>query len=158
MKKLMKREFFGLNRLAYVVLLAFLSLTIACRKNDIHKLLKDFDQVNLVDNNGANGAAHQDAALRNAWGLTWSPTGIAWVNSQLGHVSALYNSEGVAPRVPVNIPSPTDTIGGNPTGIVFNGTDDFKISNRQPARFIFVNLDGVLSGWNGGNRALTIKD
>jgi len=158
MKKLMKREFFVLNRPAYVVLLAFLSLTIACRKNDINKRLKDFDQVNLVDNNGEYGAAHQDTALKNAWGLAWSPTGIAWVNSQLGHVSALYNSEGVAPRAAVSIPSPADTIGGNPTGIVFNGTTDFKISNGQPARFIFVSLDGVLSGWNSGNRALTIKN
>ncbi len=111
-----------------------------------------------MDNSGAYAAVHQDAAQKNAWGLAWSPTGVAWVNSQLGHVSALYNSEGVAPRAAVDIPSPADTIGGNPTGIVFKGTADFIISNGQPARFIFVNLDGVLSGWNSGNRALTIKN
>jgi len=158
MKKIMNEVPYSLSRPVYALLFSSLLFTIACRKIDAHKKLKDFEQVNLVDNNGAYGAANKDTAQMNAWGLSWSPTGIAWVNSQVGHVSALYNSEGVAPRPPVNIPSPTDTIGGSPTGTVFNGTTDFKLSNGNPARFLFVGTDGVLSGWNGGNRALLIKN
>jgi uncharacterized protein (TIGR03118 family) len=157
MKKIMNRVSFGFTSPATLLLLASLSLIIACRRNDVKKL-KNYEQVNLVDNNGAYGAPHQDAKQMNAWGLSWSPTGIAWVNSQSGHVSALYNGEGVAPRAAVDIPSPADTIGGNPTGTVFNGTTAFLLSNGNPARFLFVGLDGVLSGWNGGNRALTIKN
>ena len=158
MKKIMNHVPFCLSRSIYAVLFSSLLFTIACRKLDVHKKLKDFDQVNLVDNNGEYAAAHTDPMLLNAWGLSWSPTGIAWVNAEIGHVSALYNSEGVPPRAPVNIPSPTDTIGGTPSGTVFNGTTDFILGNGNPARFLFVGTDGVLSGWNGGNRALLIKD
>jgi uncharacterized protein (TIGR03118 family) len=41
---------------------------------------------------------------------------------------------------------------------VFNGSNDFVLSNGQPARFIFVGVDGVLSGWNAaaGNTAIRI--
>src|SRR5205814_10352839 len=41
--------------------------------------------------------------------------------------------------------------GGNPTGIVFNGTSFFNVTlngNSAPARFIFVSEDGSISGWN----------
>lgn len=149
---------FGFTSPATMLLFASLSLVISCRKNDDVKKLKNYEQVNLVDNNGAYGAPHQDPKQINAWGLSWSPGGTAWVNSQSGHVSALYSGEGVAPRAAVDIPSPADTIGGNPTGTVFNGTAEFLLPNGNPARFLFVGLDGILSGWNGGNRALTIKD
>lgn len=158
MKKIMKRSLFAVN---FPVCFAFFALLFlaSCHKVDVKKL-KNYDQVNLVANNGNYGAAHIDPLQINAWGLAWSPTGIAWVNSQGGHVSALYNGEGVAPRIPVNIPSPAGPATGNPTGIVFNGSADFVISNGQAARFLFVNLDGVLSGWNGaaGNDAILIKD
>lgn len=159
MKKIMKRNFYAVNIPAYFAFFALLSLVVSCRKADVKKL-KNYDQVNLVANNGNYGAAHIDPLQINAWGLAWSPTGIAWVNSQGGHVSALYNGEGVAPRIPVNIPSPAGPATGNPTGIVFNGSTDFVISNGQAARFLFVNLDGVLSGWNGaaGDNAILIKD
>jgi uncharacterized protein (TIGR03118 family) len=159
MKKIMKRNFFAANFPAFFVFITLLTLAAGCRKTDIKKL-KNYDQVNLVANNGNYGATHIDPLQINAWGLAWSPTGTAWVNSQGGHVSALYNGEGVAPRAPVNIPSPAGSATGNPTGIVFNGSTDFVISNGQVARFLFVNLDGVLSGWNGaaGDNAILIKD
>ena len=157
MKKIMNRIPIGFASRVCLPLFALLTLIVACRKNDVKKL-KNYEQVNLVDNNGAYGAPNKDEKQMNAWGLSWSPTGIAWVNSQLGHVSALYNSEGVAPRAAVDIPSPADTIGGNPTGTVFNGSTDFLLPNGNPARFLFVGLDGILSGWNGGNRALALKD
>lgn len=159
MKKIMKRHIIAGNATVFIFMLAFLCIVAGCRKTDIKKL-RNYDQVNLVANNGHYGAAHIDPQQLNAWGLAWSPTGTAWVNSQAGHVSALYSGEGVSPRLPVNIPSPAGPATGNPTGIVFNGSTDFVISNGQPARFLFVNLDGVLSGWNGpaGDNAFLIHD
>lgn len=144
----------------FLLPLFLLILAAACRKNLDKSALRDFSQTNLVANNGAYGAPNQDTGLKNAWGIAWAPSGIAWVNSHDGHVSALYNSEGVAVRAAVNIPSPTDTVGGEPTGIVFNGSSDFVLTNGQAARFIFVGEDGVLSGWNGpaGNNAIRIQD
>jgi len=139
-----------------------LVLSIGCRKiNNINdKDLRDFSQVNLVANNSEYSAAHVDPTLQNAWGLAFSPGGIAWVNAQAAHISELYTGEGAIVRPPVNIPSPTDTIGGSPTGIVFNSTKGFKLPNGSNAAFIFVGDDGVLSAWNGpaGNNAFRIKN
>jgi len=159
MKKIMKRSFFSITVYSWLALFAFVFAAGSCRKADVKKL-KNYEQVNLVANNGNYGAPNIDPLQLNAWGLAWAPSGIAWVNSQAGHVSALYNAEGVAPRKPVNIPSPGGPATGNPTGIVFNGSTDFVISNGQVARFLFVNLDGVLSGWNGaaGDNAILIKN
>src|SRR5215212_8855146 len=132
----------------------------SCRKVDhLNPILKHFQQVNLVDNNGEYHASHTDANLVNAWGMAWTPNGFVWVNAEDGHVSAVYNSEGGTVRPAVAIPSPTDFSQGSPTGIVFNGTDGFVLEKGGPARFIFVGVDGVLSGWNPdyGNTAERIK-
>lgn len=133
----------------------------ACHKHgndDTPKELRDFKVVNLVAD--AGNAAQKDTLLKNAWGLAFSTTGTAWVNSEDGHVSAVYNSEGVTVRHAVFIPSPGARTGGHPTGIIFNGGSDFMLSNGQPARFIFVGVDGILSGWNqpAGDTALLIKN
>ncbi len=159
MKKIMKRSLFAVSIPAYLTLFALLVFVAGCRKVDVIKL-KHFEQVNLVANNGNYGAPNIDPLQINAWGLAWAPSGIAWVNSEDGHVSALYNGEGVAPRKPVNIPGPAGPATGNPTGIVFNGSADFVLSNGGAARFLFVGEDGVLSGWNGaaGDNAILIKD
>ncbi len=159
MKDFMKRRCFVVSIPVYIALFTLPIIIGSCRKDDVKKL-KNFEQVNLVANNGNYGAPTIDPLQINAWGLAWAPSGIAWVNSQGGHVSALYNGEGVPPRIPVNIPGPGGPATGNPTGIVFNGSADFVLSNNAAARFLFVNLDGVLSGWNGaaGNDAILIKN
>ena len=136
-------------------------ITVGCRKSNIDQNdLRDFQQVNLVSNNGADGPTLTDPSLQNAWGIAWSPTGIAWVNSEASHLSHLYTGEGTIVRAAVNIPSPKDTIGGAPTGIVFAGGAGFMLANGQAAAFLFAGDDGVLSGWNGaaGNNALRIAD
>jgi uncharacterized protein (TIGR03118 family) len=116
--------------------------------------------VNLVANKAKYAPKLVDPTLQNAWGLAWAPSGIAWVNANGDGVSELYTGEGAIVRAPVRIPSPTDTMGGEPSGIVFAGGKGFTLANNQGAAFLFVGEDGVLSGWNGaaGNNALRIKD
>jgi uncharacterized protein (TIGR03118 family) len=136
-------------------------LAVACHKSNIdQKDLRNFQQVNLVANKAKYGPKLVDPTLQNAWGLTWAPTGIAWVNANGDHVSELYTGEGAIVRPPVNIPSPTDTIGGTPSGNVFSGGKGFVLANHQGSNFLFVGEDGVLSGWNGadGNNAQRIRD
>jgi uncharacterized protein (TIGR03118 family) len=142
------------------LLLSSILLFAGCRKFDHPRQLKHFMQVNLVDNNGEYDAPVTDPTLINAWGIAFNPTGVAWVNSQAGHVSEIYDREGNILRPPVNIPSPGGATGGNPTGIIFNGGAGFVLSNGQPARFVFVGVDGILSGWNptAGDNALLIKN
>jgi uncharacterized protein (TIGR03118 family) len=143
--------------------LSFFLLIIApgCRKQNINENeLRDFQQVNLVANTSAYSPALVDPTLQNAWGLAWAPSGIAWVNSMSGHVSELYTGDGAIVRSPIGIPSPGDTVGGLPTGVVFAGGDGFTLANNQNANFLFVGIDGVVSGWNGaaGNNAFRIAN
>ncbi|MDQ4140867.1 MAG: TIGR03118 family protein [Bacteroidota bacterium] len=112
--------------------------------------VKDFEQVNLIANTDDDDydAKRVDSRLQNAWGIAFSPGGNPWVNATTTGLSFVVNPEGDEVIAPVNVPSPTASTGGLPTGIVFNGTTDFELPNGDPARFIFCGLDGVISGWN----------
>ena len=163
MKKLAKRKTLISSKNLSLFLVFAAVISVGCHKSIQDKDLRDFQQVNLVANNSWYGPVHVDPTLQNAWGLAWSPTGIAWVNSQAGHLSEVYDNGGAILRPPVAIPSPADTIGGNPTGIVFNSTKGFVLANGKTASFIFVGVDGIVSGWNGtagtnGNRALVVAN
>src|SRR6266700_2291297 len=145
---------------AFTGCIAVLLFSMGCQKVADDKDLSDFGKVVLVADNASYGPAHIDTLQHNSWGLAWAPSGIAWVNSQAGHVSALYDATGATIRAAVKIPSPGDTVGGNPTGIVFNSGPGFVLSNKVKAAFLFVGVDGVLSGWNGAanTRALVIHN
>jgi len=79
---------------------------------------------------------------------------VIWVNDNGTGVSTLYNQDGtVVSSLPlVTIPTAArNKDGGNPTGIVRNGTAFFQVTKNgvsAPARFIFVSEDGSISGWN----------
>src|SRR6266699_848322 len=95
-----------------------------------------------------------DSHLVNAWGITYPPTGPFWISDNDAGVSTLYNGGGTPLSLVVAIPPPTGGSGaGFPTGVVFNGTPDFVVSEggpSGPARFIFATEDGTISGWNPG--------
>src|SRR5688572_17655343 len=79
--------------------------------------LKGFQQVNMVANTAGYGAGRIDPLLKNGWGISWAPSGVAWIAAQEGHVSTVYNGlTGLQVRPAVNIPSPGGPTGGNPTG------------------------------------------
>lgn len=129
-------------------------------------------QSNLVANRVGLGATNIDPNLINAWGLTpcqierheddtESPNSVEradesslfCVADAFAGVVTVYTRSGV--KVPVTItlrpakltPFPV----GLPTGIVFNTTHDFVISENGksgPALLIFASLDGTISGWN----------
>jgi uncharacterized protein (TIGR03118 family) len=142
-----------------MMVISLLAVSFGCHKPVVHPGdLRDFKQINLVANSSEYHPVTVDPTLINAFGIAWSPNGIAWVNSVGGHVSELYSGEGAIVRTPVNIPSPADTIGGLPCGIVFSGGKNFNLSNG-PSAFLFTGFDGVLSGWNGasGNNAKRLK-
>jgi uncharacterized protein (TIGR03118 family) len=100
----------------------------------------------------AGVAQHTDRNLVNPWGMAVSPGGTIWVSDNGTGVSTLYDQNGNANSLIVEIPAAKhNKDGGNPTGVVFNGTSFFQVTkngNSQPARFIFVSEDGSISGWN----------
>ena len=138
-----------------VILIVVVLVTFqACRKfPHFHSPENDFQQVNLVANNSSYGAVTVDPSLSNAWGIAFAPSGPAWVNSNGGGVSNIYSAVGAILRPGVTIPTIGAATGGVPTGAVFNPTGGFKLSNGNPAKFIFVGEDGIISGWNAGNGA-----
>jgi len=97
-------------------------------------------------------AQHTDSNLVNPWGLAAGTTGTIWVSDNGTGVSTLYNQDGTVVPLVVQIPhSAGNTEGANPTGTVFNSTSSFQVRKNgtsAPAVFIFVNEDGVISGWN----------
>jgi uncharacterized protein (TIGR03118 family) len=90
-------------------------------------------------------AAVTDTNLQGAWGITRSATSPWWVNSTASGLSLLFNGAGQPLPLIVAIP-PTNP--ATATGIIFNGGDGFQVETGKPARFIFVTLNGTISGWN----------
>src|SRR4029077_16365828 len=101
----------------------------------------------------AGVAQHVDPNLVNPWGMSVSaPNGTIWVSDNGTGVSTLYHQDGTALSLVVTIPtSARNKDGGNPTGVVFNGTSFFNVTKHgssAPALFTFVSEDGSISGWN----------
>lgn len=120
-----------------------------------------YKQHNLVSD-GSVPADHTDPNLVNAWGIVFNPFGPVWVADNGSGVSTLYDGTGNPIPLVVGIPSPTNPNGGgNPTGIVFNGSGGFTVSSGTasgPSRFIFATEDGVIAGWAPNvNQTLVIR-
>jgi uncharacterized protein (TIGR03118 family) len=112
-----------------------------------------YQQTNLVSD--VPGVAKvTDPHLVNSWGIVHSPTSPFWIADNGTGFSTLYNGAGTPISLVVTIPPPGGSPAGTtaaPTGVVFNGTSGFVVSNGAasgPARFIFSTEDGTISGWN----------
>ena len=86
-----------------------------------------------------------DSNLVNAWGLAASQTGPWWIANEATETSTVYDGTGRKLARVV-------TVAGGPTGIVFNGTTGFVVTDgaaAAPARFIYACEDGKIRGWAG---------
>lgn len=111
-----------------------------------------YEQTNLVSD-VAGYAAFTDTNLVGAWGVTHLATSPWWVNSTMGHVSLLFNGAGQPLPVVVAVP-PTNV--STPTGIASYAGDGFQVGSNLPSRFIFVTLNGTISGWNPNQADRTV--
>jgi uncharacterized protein (TIGR03118 family) len=116
-----------------------------------------FVQTNLVSD-VAGLAQVTDPNLKNPWGVSFSATSPFWISDQGTNDSTLYAVKVVngLPVVTVNslvVAIPTKATPPNgPTGQVQNNTTSFHVG-ANPAAFIFANLNGQISAWNGGTTA-----
>jgi len=104
---------------------------------------------NLVSNRKGK-AKYVDVDLQDAWGIGYAPRGPFWIGDFNSGMSTYYTGAGV--RIG-GITVPPGYIGtlGQPTGVAYNPTNDFQISqggNSGPAQFVFCTWDGTISGWN----------
>jgi uncharacterized protein (TIGR03118 family) len=104
-----------------------------------------YQVTNLVSNQEKT-AKVTDPLIVNAWGLVYPPGGPFWISDNNSGWSTLYDANGT--KVPLNVLIPTagGDGPGSPTGVVFNGSPDFKIKG-SPTLFLFATLDGTISGW-----------
>jgi uncharacterized protein (TIGR03118 family) len=112
-----------------------------------------FSQTNLVSDMPGLATA-TDSSLVNPWGVSFANGSPIWISDQGTQTSPLFSvtgSTGVSgPLFTVNIP-PAGVSG--PTGQVANasgsGFDVGNGGNGKSAAFIFANLNGSISAWNG---------
>jgi uncharacterized protein (TIGR03118 family) len=100
---------------------------------------------NLVSNQ-VGAAGHTDPLIVNAWGLVHTPGSPFWISDNGSGWSTLYNGEGVARSLRVEIPTASGAGPGSATGVVFNGSSEFQLQGWT-AFFLFATLDGTISGW-----------
>ncbi len=133
-----------LSRTAHLTLAA--ALLAACA-GQAHA---QYVRTNLVsDQQGV--AAHTDANLVNAWGVAFNPNGFVWVANNGTGLSTLYDGSGAPNSLIVNVPSTAAATGGNPTGMVFNGSTDFSVTSNNhsgAAAFLWATESGTIAGWN----------
>jgi len=98
----------------------------------------------------AGAALVQDANLVNPWGLALSPTSFMWVANNGTGTSTLYDGNGVAQPFGTPLVVATPGTGFDPTGVVFNGTGGFPVTNgttTSTALFVFTGEGGMIGGW-----------
>jgi len=100
-------------------------------------------------------ATHTDPLLKNPWGLAYAPTGAFWVSDEANGWSTLYDGSGNPQTLQVIVPTAAGTGFGSPTGIVYNGSSEFKIDTWTSV-FLFATLDGSIQGWSGFNPSATL--
>src|SRR6476620_12319934 len=100
-----------------------------------------FAVTKLVSDASGAGAVTVDPNLVNSWGLAFNPTfGVMWVGNEGSGTSTVYDVNGVPLTPVVTIPTATAATGGQPTGVVYNGTTDFVITGGNPAAYLFAGI------------------
>jgi len=106
-----------------------------------------FTVVNLVtDDQSANAAQITDPNLKNAWGISYSPTSPFWVSSNEVGLAVLYRVDPLSNATTKQGLEVTIPGAGNVTGQVFNPA---SAGNFNGDLFLFVSEDGTISGWKG---------
>jgi uncharacterized protein (TIGR03118 family) len=112
---------------------------------------------------GAVSAPHADPNLKNGWGVAFNPKGFVWVADNGTNVATLYDGNGTPQSLVVTIPDGTNGEAA-PTGIVFNGTQSFTVTQNGKsgvAAFIFAGEGGTITAWApavGPTNAFTMYD
>jgi len=106
-----------------------------------------FTVVNLVtDDQSVNAAQITDPNLKNAWGISYSPTSPFWVSSNEVGLAVLYRVDPLSNATTKQGLEVTIPGAGNVTGQVFNPA---SAGNFNGDLFLFVSEDGTISGWKG---------
>jgi uncharacterized protein (TIGR03118 family) len=123
-----------------------------------------YTQTDLVSDVSGLGASITDSELVNPWGVSFRGASPFWVSNQVTSTSTLYMVTGSTSvtKVPINgngiVDIPKTAAGPQgPTGQVSNSNPaSFPVGkggDGGAADFIFANLNGTISAWDGGPTA-----
>ena len=129
------------NAVLSLVAITLLSLPATAQLFKVQNLVSDIPNV---------GTQPTDPDLVNAWGIAASSGSPWWVSDNATGKMTLYDGNGVKQGLVVSVPQWDGSDGGNPTGMIFNNTQDFMLNNGKPAVFMVSTEDGTIQGWNGG--------
>src|SRR5450755_2557333 len=94
-------------------------------------------------------AVNTDPNLIGPVGLSRGIISKWWVPNSGSATSTLYDGNGVASALIVNLPPvPGSSTPTRATGTVFTGAAGFNVTPGNPALFMFVTLDGTILGWS----------
>jgi uncharacterized protein (TIGR03118 family) len=126
-----------------------------------------FIKKNLRATDAAYCAEQVDTDIKNAWGIAIRPAGLGghfWVTGNGTGKSVQYVGDVAGKPLfqdalkLVDVPGPASEQ-GTPTGVVFNGSSQFIVTNEHPngaitapAKFIFATDNGVISAWTERKR------
>lgn len=109
----------------------------------------NFEQCDLVSDVKCI-AKNTDPKLVNPWGILLDCEDESiWVANHMTGKLTNYNYNGTPNQYAVTVP--TNFVTGTPTGIVFNETEKFKVTNgplTKPSAIIGVTKDGIIYGYN----------
>jgi len=125
------------------VLAVFIGVSLACLCTSA---AAQYNYHYLVSNQSGK-AGHTDGLLKNPWGLVYGPGLPFWVSDEDSGWSTLYDGAGNPKTLQVIIPAASGPGSGTPTGIVYNGSQEFAIDNWV-SLFLFSTLDGAICGWS----------
>ncbi|MGZ3514142.1 MAG: TIGR03118 family protein [Syntrophales bacterium] len=132
------------NRL--LILLAVGLASIIFMATGLYAASKLYQVTNLVSDNNAIPAAHNDPNLINSWGIAFHPNGFVCVADNGSGLATFYDGAGV-------LQNPVIVGLGAPTGVIFNDTADFVVTGNldsAPATFLFATENGTILGWSAG--------
>jgi uncharacterized protein (TIGR03118 family) len=114
------------------------------------------DDESVLSTLGYGAAPTVDPALINPWDISNSDTG-PWVVANTGGsgccasgTATSYNGAGQIQTPTVSIPEGSSPPFG-PTGVVYAGGAGFNLPGGGQAQYVFDNLDGSISGWDGSS-------
>jgi uncharacterized protein (TIGR03118 family) len=117
----------------------------------------------VLVSDSATAAPRTDSHLITPWGIALDPFGFAFVANNGTSTATSYDGNGVAQAPVVDLPS-GDAGAARPTGVVFNGTRDFRIEQDgviRTSQFIFAGEGGTLTAWTSAastNAAVKVAD
>jgi uncharacterized protein (TIGR03118 family) len=111
-----------------------------------------YEQTNLVSDGAVPGTI-TDKNMLNPWGLANLPNGPWWMAENNNGTTEIFRGDGTQLGSAITIPSAVMGNTSNPTGVVANTSNDFKLADGNKALFIFDGEDATITAWNSGSGA-----